>query len=190
MIRESIVTTRGRDGRVHIAPMGIHVIEDALIIAPFKPSSTLDNLLREPCACINYADDVRVYAGCLTGRRDWKVCAADRIAGLRLANCLAHAEVEVTRVDDDELRPRFHCRVVHEAMHAPFQGFNRAQGAVIELAILVSRLDRLPCEKVEREVEYLKIAVDKTAGQREQEAWDWLMARVDTWRAGAAETSQ
>jgi hypothetical protein len=185
MIRETIVTTRGHDGQAHIAPMGIHLAEDALVIAPFKPSATLDNLMREPRACINYPDDVRVYAGCLTGRRDWPLCPADRINGLRLASCLAHAEVEVARVDNDQLRPRFFCRVLHEVTHAPFRGFNRAQGAVIELAILVSRLDRLPRDKVEREIEYLKIAVDKTAGPREREAWGWLMARVDAWHAEA-----
>jgi uncharacterized protein len=190
MIRESIVTTRSLDGDAHIAPMGVHVVEDTLVIAPFRPSATLDNLLREPRACINYPDDVRVYAGCLTGRREWPVRAADRIDGLRLVDCLAHAEVEVKRTEDDGLRPRFHCRVVFEAMHAPFRGFNRAQAAVIELAILVSRLDRLPQEKVEREVEYLGIAVDKTAGPRERQAWEWLMTKVNTWRADHDEISQ
>lgn len=189
MIRESIVTTRSADGSAHVAPMGVHVTEDALIVAPFKPSATLDNLLRESRACINYLDDVRVYAGCLTGRRDWKVCAAERIDGLRLAECLAHAEIEVARMEEDELRPRFLCRVVFEATHAPFRGFNRAQGAVLELAILVSRLGRLPREKVELEIEYLQIAVDKTAGAREWEAWEWLMAKVDAWRAEFEETS-
>jgi hypothetical protein len=189
MIRESIVTTRNADRSVHIAPMGVHVIDEALVIAPFKPSATLENLLREPRACINYPDDVRVYAGCLTDRREWPVCAAERIDGVRLQDCLAHAEVEVLRIEDDELRPRFHCCVVHEASHAPFHGFNRAQGAVIELAILVSRLGRLPREKVEREIEYLQIAVDKTAGAREWEAWEWLMAKVDSWRAEFEETA-
>lgn len=179
MIRESIIITRNLDATAHIAPMGVHTAEDALVIAPFKPSTTLDNLLREPYASINYLDDVRVYAGCLTGRHDWQVCAADHIQGLRLADSLAHAEIEVTRMEDDELRPRFYCRVAFEAMHAPFLGFNRAQGAVIELAILISRLDRLPREKIDREIEYLKIAIDKTAGPRERQAWEWLMAEVN-----------
>ncbi|HEX2237706.1 MAG TPA: DUF447 domain-containing protein [Gammaproteobacteria bacterium] len=185
MIREVIVTTRTSGGHAHIAPMGVHVIEDALVIGPFKPSKTLDNLLREPRAAINYTDDVRIFAGCLTGRRDWPVCATDRIDGLRLTDCLAHAEIEVTNLEEDVLRPRFHCRVIHEATHASFQGFNRAQGAVIELAILVSRLDRLPRDKIEQEIEYLKPAIDKTAGAREREAWGWLMAEIDIWRAGA-----
>lgn len=184
MIRECIVTTRNADGGAHIAPMGVHVTDDALIIAPFRPSATLENLLREPSACINYVDDVRVFAGCLTGRRDWPVRGADRIQGLRMTDCLAHAEVEIARTDEDDLRPRFHCRVVFEVIHAPFRGYNRAQAAVLELAILVSRLERLPAEKIEREIEYLNIAIEKTAGPRERQAWDWLIAKVEAHGGG------
>lgn len=190
MIRESIVTTRNADGSAHIAPMGVHVLDDTLLIAPFKPSTTLENLRRQPQACINYLDDVRVYAGCLTGRRNWAVCAADRIDGVRLAGCLAHSEVEITRMEPDDLRPRFHCRTVHEVNHAPYQGFNRAQAAVIELAIVVSRLNRLPLEKIERDIKYLQTAVDKTAGPRERQAWDWLMAEVFAWRTATEKRHQ
>ncbi len=79
---------------------------------------------------------------------------------------------------EDAQRPRFHCRVVHRATHAPFEGLNRAKAAVVEAAILVSRLDFLPRDKVEQEMAYLATAVSKTAGPAEQEAWDWLVARV------------
>jgi hypothetical protein len=53
---------------------------------------------------------------------------------------------------------------------------------VLELAILVSRLGRLEAEKIENEIAYLTIAIDKTAGERELEAWGWLMERVDDYR--------
>ncbi len=59
---------------------------------------------------------------------------------------------------------------------------NRAQAAVLECAVLVSRLHMLPTEKVEAELKYLEIAISKTAGAREEEAWSWLMERVDAWR--------
>jgi hypothetical protein len=82
-------------------------------------------------------------------------------------------------VDDDAVRPRLYCRVVHEASHRPFQGFNRAQFSVLEAAILVSRLDRLPRNKIESELDYLHIGLDKTAGPRELEAWNWLLEKVE-----------
>jgi hypothetical protein len=68
--------------------------------------------------------------------------------------------------------------VVHAASHAPFLGYNRAQAAVIEAAILSTRLHLLPRDKVETELAYLEIAVSKTAGPAEAEAWAWIAEKV------------
>ena len=46
LIRETIVITASRDGRAHIAPIGLIAEVDDWIIAPFRPSTTLDNLRR------------------------------------------------------------------------------------------------------------------------------------------------
>lgn len=178
-IRESIVTTLNEDGSAHVAPLGVIVEPPYLVIAPFHPSTTLDNLRRHPFACVNYTTDVRVFAGCVSRRRcHWPVQPAERSQGWRLEGALAHAEVEVAEVVEHEERPRFRCREIHEVMHAPFRGLNRAQAAVLEAAILVSRLDRLAPAKVEEELRYLAIAIGKTAGEAEHEAWDWLMEKI------------
>lgn len=178
MIRESIVVTVNADGSPHVAPIGVIVEGDGLMIAPFRPSSTLTNLEACRVATVNYTDDVRVFAGCLTGRRDWPTVPAAGVAAPRLAVALAHDEVEVTAVEAHEQRPRFRCRVLHRETHAPFLGFNRAQAAVVEAAILVSRLHMLPRAKIDAEMAYLAIAVGKTAGPREREAWGWLTDRI------------
>ena len=81
MIQETIVTTQNSSGVAHIAPMGIHVNGDDFIILPFRPSTTLNNLLESKTAVLNYCDDVRVFAGCLTGRRDWPLKPAEKING-------------------------------------------------------------------------------------------------------------
>jgi hypothetical protein len=125
---------------------------------------------------------VRVFAGCLTGRYDWPLATCERVDAPRIAGALSHVEVVLERIEEDPLRPRLLCRPVHEAIHGPFRGFNRAQAAVLELAILVSRLDRLPMDKIEAEIAYLTIGLEKTAGPREQEAWGWLMSRVEAHR--------
>ena len=36
----------------------------------------------------------------------------------------------------------------------------------------------LPPEKIQQEIEYLSIAYEKTSGPREQEAWEWLMEKI------------
>src|SRR5580698_2495607 len=111
MIRETIVTTIDGEGKIHIAPLGIIADGGRWILAPFRPSKTLDNLRAVPFAVANHTDDVRVFAGCLTGRRDWRTVPAQDVPVPRLAEALAHAELAVTRVTEDAQRPRFHCRV-------------------------------------------------------------------------------
>ena len=179
MIYETVITTMNPDGTAHIAPMGIRHENDKYLIAPFKPSRTLDNLVDSSVAVINATTDVMIFAGCLTGRHEWPVVDATRIACKRLAAALSHVEVRVEGREDDELRPVFTCRPVYAADHGPYNGFNRAQAAVVEAAILVSRLHLLPEEKIRSELEYLGIAIKKTAGEKERTAWQWLMEKVD-----------
>ena len=188
MIRESIVTTLNREGKVHIAPLGLIAEEGGWILAPFKPSTTLDNLRANPYAVANFTDDVLVFASCLTDKRPWPTQPAELVPGAVLERTLAHAELRVHEVEEDDQRPRFHCKVVFEASHAPFKGFNRAQAAVIEAAILASRLHMLPREKIEQELGYLQIAVEKTAGPREHEAWRLLVEKIeDHFKHGSSE---
>ena len=183
MIRETIITTINADGSVHIAPMGIREEDGLVVIAPFKPSTTLDNILRNRSAVVNMTDDVRIFAGCLTGRYDWPTLAVEGIEGYRLEQALSHMELQVTRFEEDEVRPSFYCSILARVNHRPFTGFNRAQSAVLEAAILVSRLHMLPRTKIEEEIRYLEIAVEKTAGPDESQAWEWLMQRVRNYYA-------
>ncbi len=177
-IREAVAATADADGGVHLTPLGYRQHGDRIVLAPFHPSRTLDNLRARGEAVLNFTDDVQVIAGCLTGRRDWPVVPSRVVGVPRLADCLAHWELEVVAVHDDDVRPVFECRVVADANHRPFTGFNRAQAAVIEAAVLVSRLDWLPPAEVVDAFVGLRVAVDKTAGPREARAWEWLCAAL------------
>lgn len=189
MIFETIVTTRDESGRDHIAPMGIRRDGEFMVLSPFRPSATLEHVLREQCAIVNYTDDVRVFAGCLTGRYDWPTLPVEQMPCRRLAAALAHSEVRLERMQDDPTRPRLYCREVAHVTHGAFRGFNRAQSAVIEAAILVSRLNMLPQDKVDTEMAYLAIGLEKTAGPRELEAWGWLKTRIEEFRGGKKESA-
>lgn len=189
MILEAIVTTRDESGRDHIAPMGIRREGGHIVLSPFRPSATLEHVLREKCAVVNYTDDVRIFAGCLTGRYDWPTLPVEHLSCRRLASALAHSEIRLERVQDDPTRPRLYCREVAHFMHGAFGGFNRAQSAVIEAAILVSRLNMLAQEKIDSEMAYLAIGVEKTAGPRELEAWGWLKARIEEFRGRDKESA-
>lgn len=182
MIFETIVTTQNSQGQVHIAPMGIKDKDGELIIKPFKPSATLDNLLATGVAAINFCDDVRVFAGCIIGKKDWPLVPAKSIPCFRLACALAHSEVKLIKVVDDFTRPQLFCTLVEQINHSAFKGFNRAQYSVLEAAILVSRLNMLPFNKIETELDYLRIGLEKTAGARELEAWGWLVETINNFK--------
>lgn len=184
MIHETIVTTAACDGHPHIAPMGARYEGDFVILSPFRPSATLDNIVASRAAVLNFTTDVRIFAGCVTHcATDWPTVAASQVASVRLAESLAHAELELDALRDDKERPVLRMRCVHRENHAPFAGFNRAQAAVVEGAILVSRLFMLPADKVDREMAYLQIAIDKTAGDAERTAWGWLTSAIARHRA-------
>ena len=182
MIYETIITSIDESGKPHVTPFGVRhegAGEDAwIVISPYKPSTTLNNILATQSAVLNLTDDVRVFAGALTNRQPWQFIKTEQVSGVRLTNCLAHVELILDKVQDDAMRPQLFMKKVAEYSHKAFAGFNRAQAAVIELAVLVSRLHLLPREKVQNELAYLQIAIDKTAGEREMEAWGWLLEKM------------
>ena len=186
MIFETIITTQSANGTIHIAPMGLREENGLVILAPFKPSTTLDNITATDHAVLNLLTDTRVFAGCVTGRRDWPTQPAEKIAGVSLACALNHVELRLVECSDDTQRPVLQMARVHQVRHADFIGFNRAQAAVIEGAVLVSRLHMLSAHKVDSELAYLQIAIDKTAGAQEHEAWGWLLDAVQRHRAAIA----
>jgi hypothetical protein len=183
VIYECVVTTAHASGQAHVAPMGVRYLpEGRVLLMPFKPSTTLDNILASRVAGLNIVTDTRVFAGCVTGRKQWPMVAMQQVAGVRLACAQRHLELALEEVSDDPQRSVLRLRVLHDETHAPFNGFNRAQSAVVEGAVLVSRLRMLPAAKVDAEMAYLQIAIDKTASAAEHEAWQWLQTAIAEWR--------
>lgn len=180
-IDEIILITECEDGSPHIAPFGIRERDGLILIAPFKPSTSLTNMLAGRPVTLNTTDDVRVFAGALTGRRSWPVSKQDD--AIVLSSALSYQRLKLVKVEDDEVRPNLYFEVLKQSNLKPFRGYNRAQAAVIELCVLVSRLNRLPIEKIEAEMAYLQIAIDKTAGEQEFEAWTWLLEAVENHKA-------
>lgn len=188
VIFETVISTVAADGAPHVAPMGIRYRDGQVILMPFKPSTTLANIVEgDGHAVLNILTDTRVFAGSVTGRRSWPLLPAERIAGVRLACALSHVEMKLAALNDDPQRPVLRMARIFEASHAPYIGFSRAQAAVIEGAVLVSRLHLLPAAKVDAEMSYLQIAIDKTAAPEEHEAWGWLTEAVARHRAAARE---
>lgn len=179
MIFETIISTVNSQGAPHVTPFGVRYEGEHILISPYKPSTTLANILASKQAVMNLTDDVRVFAAALTNRQTWKLQQATKVDGFRLADCLQHVELALIEVREDAVRPQLVMQKIHAENHRAFNGFNRAQAAVIELAVLVSRLQMLPQDKIRSEMQYLQIAIDKTAGENELLAWSWLVEKID-----------
>ncbi|MCJ2027234.1 DUF447 domain-containing protein [Methylobacterium sp. J-067] len=178
LILETIVTTLSPAGALHLVPFGLIQEGDDYVLAPFRPSPTIENLEASPYFAASSPRDIRVIAGAVTGRRDWPTEPCETIPGRRLADSFGHAEFEVAGVKEDAQRPRYRGRIRHRAAHAAFIGYNRAQAAVLEAAVLSTRLHMLEPAKILGEMTYLAIAIAKTAGPREREAWGWIEDKV------------
>ena len=184
MIHEVIVTTINKDKIVHIAPMGIKILNEQkkkyVQISPFRPSQTLNNLLETNIATINFIDNVKVFSGIVTKeKKTWELSPLLNNYVPHLDETNTHMNVVVDDIEDDSVRPKIKCEVLKEEIHRPFLGFNRAQFSVIELAVLSTRLGRISDDKVRNELEYLKIGIDKTAGDNEKEAWSWIEKKIN-----------
>lgn len=180
VIFETIITTVSPLGHPHVAPMGARYAgtDDATVyLWPFAGSATLDNIRAGGRAVLNTVADSRIFAGCVTGRRrDWPVVpVAD---GVRLQAALWHAELRLREDDGDFQRPLLRLERTAEGCHGRYLGLSRAQAAVVEGAVLVSRLHLLPTDTVVRELARLQTAIDKTASPDDREAWRWLQAAV------------
>ena len=75
-------------------------------------------------------------------------------------------------------RVNIETEVVHSARRREFWGFNRAKHAVIEAAILATRLHLIAHDEIAAEFRKLRVIVTKTGGPAETEAMDFLEARL------------
>ncbi len=178
MIFETIITTVDKNTNCHVAPMGIEIINDDVILKPFKPSKTLENIIKTKKAVLNITDDVTVFAGCVTGRKNFETVPIENKIDYRLNKVLSYSLLSLINISDDNTRPKLRMKKENEVFHSNFKGINRAQAAIVEASILVSRLKIIPPEKILSEMSYLEIAVSKTAGSQEKMAWSWLSEEV------------
>ena len=138
MIIESIVSTISEKKKVNFAPFGIVREKKEIIISPYVPSTTLQNLISSKCAVINYIDDPKFYVNCIIGKKNFKK-RAELVDGFYLQETLSFDEVIVRSIIDDKIRPRFICKVVKSVFKKKYDGYNRAKSSIIEACILASR---------------------------------------------------
>ncbi len=168
----------------NVAPMGPIVDDEftSLVFRPFKTSTTYKNLKATGEGVFHVTDDVLTIARGATRKlrpAEFELAPAKHVHGLVLASACRYHEVRVTELDDSEDRTRIVTRIVHTERLRDFFGFNRAKHAVIEAAILASRVHLTCPEAVLTEFDQLQIAVDKTGSAPEHQAMQELRQFIE-----------
>lgn len=188
MILEGLVTTLDPDGSPHLAPMGPRVEGDfsRFTLRPFPTSNTYKNLVAHPEGVLHVTDDALLLAKAAIGTVDVfpPIHPAERVRGVVLADSCRHYEFIVRSMDASTERVTIEAEVVHAGRTRDFFGFNRAKHAVVEAAILATRLDIVPHAEVAAEFRKLRVIVGKTGGPDEFMAMDLLEAKLRDAEAG------
>ncbi|WP_428304098.1 DUF447 domain-containing protein [Lacipirellula sp.] len=185
-ILEGIVTTLNADGSVNVSPMGPIVDDslDRLWLRPFQTSTTYRNLKRTGRGVFHVTDEVELLAQAAVGQpaslpRFTATPAGD---ALILADACRWYAFDIESLDDAEERTSIVAKVTDRGTLREFLGFNRAQHAVLEAAILATRVHLTGAAVVLAEYDRLQIAVDKTGAAAEHRALAFLRSHVS--RAG------
>lgn len=183
MILEGIVTSLDASGELNVAPMGPIVDESmsTLLLRPFQTSRTYRNLKEHPQGVLHVTDDVLLLAKAAIGQLDEtpETIPAELVRGRILKSACRWYEFEVEELDDSEERTRIVCRVVHSGRIRDFFGFHRARHAVLEAAILATRVHLLAPEEIRRQFAALAGPVEKTAGPDERAAFGLLQEHIE-----------
>ena len=147
MILEAIVTTTNADGGVNVSPMG-PLIEngpgEGFELRPYETSRTFANLQQRPFGVLHVTDDVLLFAKTAIGKltETPPVRSAEKNdAAFILEGACRWYEFKAVYFETSEPRKNIRCEVVAAGRQRDFWGFNRARHAVLEAAILATRID-------------------------------------------------
>ncbi len=179
MILEGIVTTTNEDHTTNCSPMGPVVEEESLEtfqLRPFRTSNTYRNLQRTHQGVLHITDDVESIAMAAIGHRisDVLLRRCDAVDGMILTTACRWLAFLSEEIDDRHPRATFHCRTVQQGRIRDFIGLCRAKHAVIEAAILATRIAFLPAVEIEESLHRLQPLIEKTGGESEQRAFQML----------------
>lgn len=153
---------------------------ERLTLRPYRTSTTYRNLKRSGQGVFHVTDDVELFARAAIGALETRpaLLPATGVEGVILADACRWYAFRVTGLDDRQERTTIECHVVDRGWLRDFLGFNRAKHAVLEAAILATRIGLLPPRQIQEDYQRLKILVEKTAGAQERRAFELLEAYV------------
>lgn len=180
MIIEGLMTTRALSGAMHVAPMGpvVNPERTEWLLRPFQSSSTFANLHRLGYGVFHVTDNACMLAQAVLGQADHSPTKELANACFALQDCCEWFQLKIIEWDLREPRALARAEMVEHEFVRPFFGWNRAKHAVIEAAILSSRIGLISPEEVMLELDRLSVSVEKTAGPDESRGFAILREYV------------
>jgi uncharacterized protein len=181
MIIEGIMTSRSADGIVNVAPMGPRLLDDwdRFLLRPYQTSTTYRNLKQTGEGIFHVTDDVELLARAAIGKLDEPPLeAVPDFRVPRLADTCRWYALRVESLDDSQDRTEIVMRKVASGHVRDFFGLNRAKHAVVEAAILATRVHLLQPAEIAAQYAQLRIWVEKTGGPAEERAFALLAEYV------------
>ena len=182
MILEGLVTTLGADGTLNVAPMGPTFEGDwsRFTLRPYRTSTTYRNLKARGEGVLHVTDDVLLLARAAIGPvTDAETRPAEVVDGRILLTAARYYEFRVIDLDDRDARTTIRAETVASGRLGDLFGLNRAKHAVVEAAILATRLDFLPLAAIRDDVERLAPLVEKTGGPAKRAAFDLIRSFIE-----------
>ena len=183
MIIETIFSTLDEEGKPNFAPMGLVWGEGFITVRPFRNTRTYQNLTASGYGVANLSDDVLAYVKCGLYKEVLPSFPTKVVPGAVFESTCSWRETEVVSKDGSDDRAELKCRVLHKGWQKDFLGFCRAGNAVIEAAILATRLAIYDRKMVNEKLMYYMKVVDKTADSKEKQAFRLVQDYVEQWRA-------
>ncbi|HKL29956.1 MAG TPA: DUF447 domain-containing protein [Natrialbaceae archaeon] len=179
-VTESIVTTRGPNGRWNVAALGLHA-GDPVTAVTWGDTRTRRNFEREGAGFVHFARDPELF---VTAALD-----VHEVDSPRLDTADAQVEVEVDRIDattvEGTRRERWALRpVASDVERRVVPTTNRGYNAVVEATVAASRLDvdAYDTATLVGRLQYFDSVVDRCGGDPERRAFARLTALTD-WKS-------
>lgn len=172
MIIETIFSTIDELGQPNFAPMGIVWGEEEIIVRPFRQTRTYRNLLATGYGVANLTDDVLAFVESGLYHALLPHFSASTIPGVIFQNACFWRELAVTEIKGTDERAEIRCRVVGHGWQRDFLGFNRARSAIIEAAILATRIHLQDAPTVLEALDRFEVIIIKTGDKTERTAFE------------------
>lgn len=178
MIIETIFSTLNTDGQPNFAPMGVVWGEERITVRPFRQTQTFKNLAANGYGVVSLTDDVHAFVQCGLYHVVLPYFAASQVPGVVYQDACAWRELQVISLGGDDMRAEVHCRVLEKGWRRDFLGFCRARSAVLEAAILATRLHLYDAKWITAMLDHYETIVEKTGDESERLAYQEIRAFI------------